>query len=540
MHTRLFNHVKNLLLPCLAFSILTGILSAILVTAFKIGAESVVNLSTFLYDAVRAKPIWIPLLILGSAILGLVASFILSFSHSCKGGGIPTSITAIRGVVSFHWLKGVFVLPFSSLLTFFCGIPLGTEGPCVQMGTAVGDGVVRCFGSKKQKCWRRYIMTGGASAGFSIATASPISAIIFSMEEIHKHFSPMLLTVASISVISAQITAQTLALFEIGSVGLFQISEYNALDPKLLFAPLLVGLICGSSSILFTRFYYFVDQLMRTILKKLSRRILFPILFASIALVGFFLSSALGSGHGLIEQLFESQIIWYLLILIFLVRMVIMMISNTAGVTGGIFLPTLTFGAIIGSLCADAMIALGWIDPEHYIVIVILGVTSFLSATSRIPVTACVFAVEALGGINNILPIVIAATVALLTVELSGLEDFSDTVIKSRIHSISQGKKPTVIQVPLTVNQDSFVVGKELRDILWPNSCAIVSFERAPDNRGKVGITEGDVIVVHYETYDPAVTAEEFQDLVGNQPTQIRRLMDPRSEESDLIENFQQ
>lgn len=534
MHNRLYYHIKNLLLPCLVFSTVTGILSAILVTAFKMAVENVIHLSVRLYSTVRENPIWIPLLVFGAALLGLAASVILSRSRSCRGGGIPTSVTAIRGIVSFRWIASIFILPFSALLTFLGGIPLGTEGPCVQMGTAVGDGTVKCLGSEKQKGWRRYIMTGGASAGFSIATASPISSIIFSMEELHKHFSPLLLTVASISVISAQITAQILALFGIGSVGLFQISALKAIDPKLLFAPLLVGLICGGCSILFTRFYHLIDRLMRTILKKCSIKTVFPVLFACVSAVGFFLSDALGTGHGLTEQILQTQMIWYLLILIFLIRMVIMMISNTAGVTGGVFLPTLAFGAIVGSLCATGMIALGWIGPDYYILIVVLGITSFLGATSRIPITACVFAIEALGGINNVLPIIIATTVALITVELSGLEDFTDTIIDSKISSISKGKTPTVIEVPLTVKQDSFAVGKELRDILWPNACVIVSFERASKNRGNVGIAEGDVISVHYKTYHPAATAEELKALVGEQSEQIERMMNPCLESSPV------
>ena len=45
--------------------------------------------------------------------------------------------------------KTVFILPFSALLTFLCGIPLGTEGPAVQMGTAVGKGTVRIFAKKQ-------------------------------------------------------------------------------------------------------------------------------------------------------------------------------------------------------------------------------------------------------------------------------------------------------------------------------------------------------------------------------------------------------
>ncbi len=530
MHPHFHNHIKNLILPCLAFSALTGFLSAILITAFKMAVELVVEQSTHLYHTVRNNPIFLPLFVLGAALLGLGASWILSRSRSCRGSGIPTSVTAIRGIVSFRWVAGIFILPVSALITFLCGIPLGTEGPCIQMGTAVGDSVISTLGSKKQKGWRRYIMTGGACAGFSIATASPITAIIFSMEELHKHFSPLLLTVASLSVISAQITAQFLSLLGIGSAGLFEIAPLKAIEPKLIFVPLLVGLACGVCSVLFTYLYRLIDRGVRSVLGKLPMGIVFPILFAAIAVVGFFFADALGTGHGLVERLLGTQTLWYLLLLTFLIRMAIMMISNTAGVTGGIFLPTIAFGAIIGSLLASGLIALGWIAPEHCTLVVVLGITSFLGATSRIPITACVFAMEALGGIHNVLALIIAITVSLLTVELSRLEDFTDTMIKSKINAIHQGQKPTVIEVPLTVSSESFVVGKEMRDILWPNDCAIVSLDRAPENRGNTEIGEGDVITVHYKTYHPDVVSEEFRILVGEQTEEIKRIMNPSAE----------
>ena len=162
----------------------TGFFAAIIITVFKILAEWTIHLSSSVYSAARANPMLLPALVVGAAAIGFAASFILSLSHSCRGGGIPTSISAIRGIVSFRWLKSLLLLPISALLTFLAGLPLGTEGPCVQMGAAVGDGVSKTLGKDKHKGWRRYIMTGGASAGFSIATASPISAIIFAMEEI--------------------------------------------------------------------------------------------------------------------------------------------------------------------------------------------------------------------------------------------------------------------------------------------------------------------------------------------------------------------
>lgn len=503
-----FRDIKGIL-PFLVFSVITGFFSAVIGTAFKLGAEGVIHLSGAIYDAVRQFPVWIPVLVIGAAILGLLASFVVSLAQSCKGGGIPSSVAAVRGITRFPWLPSVLVLPFSALLTFLGGLPLGTEGPCVQMGTAIGDGVIAC--SKKHKAWRRYVMTSGASAGFSIATASPVSAIVFSVEELHKKFSPLLLAGVSVAVMTAQITAELFALLGIGSGKLFHFPELSTLSAELFFAPLAVGILCGLGSVVFTHVYYKVEKAVRTTLQKVSIHMAFPILFACAAIIGIFLPDTLGTGHGLVDKIFLSPSTWYLLILVFLIRAVTMMVANTAGTTGGVFLPTLAFGAILGALSAQGLITMGWLEPQHYGLMVILGISAFLGATSRIPLTACVFAMEALGGIHNALVIVIATTIAFLIAKLSGIEDFTDAVIEAKEHALKKGKEPTVATISLTVNERSLVLGKEQRDILWPHGCVVVSVEHAHD--GEV-FRLGDEIKLRYKTYDPAATEEELSALV--------------------------
>ena len=71
-----------------------------------------------------------------------------------------------------------------SLLSFLMGVPLGNEGPSVQIGTAVGRGTTR-IALRKRFAWDRYSMTGGACAGFAVATGAPISGILFAVEEAH-------------------------------------------------------------------------------------------------------------------------------------------------------------------------------------------------------------------------------------------------------------------------------------------------------------------------------------------------------------------
>jgi H+/Cl- antiporter ClcA len=412
------------------------------------------------------------------------------------------------------------------------GVPLGTEGPCVQMGTAIGDGVIQVVGGKKHRGWRRYMMVGGAASGFALATGSPITAIMFSMEELHKTFSPLLFSVVSVSVIVSQLISHLLSTLGMGPTALFDTSVLPALSLNLIHVPIIIGLLCGACSILYIKLYNLIDVFVRKKLKALSVKIKLPVIFALVSLVGFFFSKTLGSGHHLIEHLigahrFESEKLWYLLIGFLIIRAIFMMISNTAGVTGGIFLPTLAFGAILGTLCAELFIALNWISGEYYALLVIIGMVSFLGSSMRIPVTACLFAFEALSGFNNILLLIAAVTVAFIMVEVSGLSDFTSTVIKSRANAIHKGKMPHVIEVPLTVYKGSFVIDKDIRDILWPASCTMLSIERGPNKTNKIGIAEGDILTVHYTTYDPVATANEFEVLVGDQCEEIDKIMRP-------------
>jgi hypothetical protein len=86
---------------------------------------------------------------------------------------------------------------------------------------------------------------------------------------------------------------------------------------------------------------------------------------------------------------------------------------------------------------------------------------------------------------------------------------------------------PHVIEVPLTVRKGSFVIDKDIRDVLWPASCTLLSIERGPNKTNKIGIAEGDILTVHYTTYDPAATATEFEVLVGDQSEEIDKIMRP-------------
>ncbi len=528
-------YIKDLLVPCFIFSAITGVATALLVFIFKLLASFVISASVNAYSYVRAHIALLPVLVSVAALIGLISALILKRASGCRGGGIPTAVAALRGLIPMEWIKSAFVLPLCALMSFLCGVPLGNEGPCVQMGTALGEGTVRTFG-KRNKAWRRYIMTGGACAGFSAATGAPVTGILFAVEEAHRRFSPMLFMAASVAVVASHATLSLLGAITGIETSMFHFTVSTALPLKYIWAAVLVGFVCGICALFFTRAYRACAGLVKRTLSRVPLAVKFIAIFVTVAVVGFFSADCIGSGHSLIDVLIDGGGVWYLLIICFAIRALLLMLANNVGVTGGLFIPTLAFGAILGALCGKAMTAIGIMGDQYYPILVVVGMSAFLGASSRTPITACVFALEALCDAANILPVAIGVTVAFLVIETVGIESFNDTVIESKAQAHHAGKTAQIFDVYLTVKPRAFVIEKEIRDILWPPTCAVLSVDRSDNATSSVGLSEGDVLHVHYQTFEPHGTFEELEALVGRQDESVRVRVHEGSEKHQVPE----
>ena len=232
--------IKIKLIPYILFPMMIGIFTGVLIFLFKIGASAVMRDSERIYAFVRQDPRYLPLLILGAAVLGLLSALILTVAKECRGGGIPTAVASIRGLIPMKWVQSIFALCASALITYFVGVPLGNEGPSVQMGAAVGKGNSRLL-KKNRPAWERYFMTGGACAGFAIATGAPLSGILFALEEAHRRFSTTLFSVASVAVLFGTVTYRYLAFFFHVDVRFMDLVISDVLPMRYLWAAITVG-----------------------------------------------------------------------------------------------------------------------------------------------------------------------------------------------------------------------------------------------------------------------------------------------------------
>ena len=517
-----FIYLKNILLPCLIFSLITGVLTGGFVVCFKVAANKIIAFSSSLYAMLREHLYFLPLAFAVVLLFAIALHFLQKHAPDSKGGGIPNAIAYLRGLVTFKWLRTLIGVILSSLTTFFIGTPLGNEGPCVIIGTTLGRGVINTFG-KKHREWDRYIMTGGACAGFSTATGAPISGIIFALEEAHHKLSPMILMVAGSTVCFAFITAQWLShLFGIDTA-LFPHLAPIAIHFSEAWIPLIIGIASGFFAILYIKYF---NSLRKFVNKRVTGKLRVAssaIIFSLTIIVGLFSANSISTGHHLIEELLSPNSFSILLLAsIIILRALLGSSASSVGITGGTFIPTLAFGALLSSIIAKALIHLGLIDQTYYQVIVLLGMTACFSGMTQTPLTAILFAFEALSLTSNLLSVAIVAILPYIISEIFCPHSVNDEIMEIRVEAEHEGKTPILIDALLTVKEKSFAVGKQIRDVLWPNNLFVLSLKRSSDRphidgHGEKNMYPGDVLHVRYSTYDKELTNKELTAILGEQ-----------------------
>lgn len=194
--------IKNSLktvVPCVTYGTFCGALTGAVVFCFKLAAKYLEEISRFVYSLPSKNSLFILAIFAGLVILALSEFLLHKKLPEVRGGGIPRTEGILRGMLSFKGLRTLVGTAFGSFVSFFAGLPLGSEGPAVLIGTSVGG---LCIGKRSShSAWQRYVMSGGAGAGFAVATGAPISGMLFVVEEVHKKFAPTLILIVSVSVI---------------------------------------------------------------------------------------------------------------------------------------------------------------------------------------------------------------------------------------------------------------------------------------------------------------------------------------------------
>ena len=514
------NNKRNLVnfFPCLIYSIVCGVVSGAVIFFFKFLASRAEKLSRQIYGAAKGS-----VLLVGAVFLSLIALAIIMICiqkriPESKGGGIPRSEGVLRGLLSFKWLRTFIGTVSGSMISFFSGLPLGCEGPAVLIGTSIGGMCVSK--SKNRSAWRRYIMTGGAGAGFSVATGAPLSGVLFALEEIHKRFTPMLIMIVSICVVSATSVNRVLcSIFDI-SHSMFHVEPLKSFSLNNIPALILFGFCIALAVAMYDGSIALLTNFTSKYKSRLTSKAKIIAVFVLTGILGFLFADSIYNGHHVIDELLEGHLSLWLVVAILAVRFIMMLLCTDSGVTGGTFIPTLAIGALFAALISRLIIAVG-ISEDLLPTLILLGMCAFIGGTLRAPLTACVLFVELTGQITDIFFIVLVIFTVNTFTEIIHLTPFYDTALENMVEAQNEGKTYQMAHFSAHIAPDAFVIGKTVHDVMWPTSTVVLSIKRADEdkddmeNSGEKRIAIGDTLVLRSLYFNEEEILAELHDLFG-------------------------
>ncbi len=121
----------------------------------------------------------------------------------------------------------------------------------------------------------------------------------------------------------------------------------------------------------------------------------------SFGIIGLYFPDLLGTGGSLTNRIVTNEFSLQPLILLFLMRFVLSILSYNAGTPGGIFAPLLLLGAMLGTIFWKTTAAYQHFDITIFFV---LGMGGLFSAIVRSPLTGIVLILEMTNQFYLLLP----------------------------------------------------------------------------------------------------------------------------------------
>lgn len=385
--------------PLAMMSVLNGAVIGAVVCLYGLAANLLVHSSQGIYVYVREHAYYIPLFFIGLIALALIMTALLKKTPTCKGSGIPRVEGVLRNILTFKWLRTLITTVLATMCTYFGGLSLGSEGPSVQIGACIAQGSTRF--KKAPKEWHKHVLTGGASAGLATAFNAPLTGIVFAVEEVHKQFAPMLLISSAITVIAANIVSVNIMRALKLDPLLFDFGALPDVPMKFIWALFLLGLVIGMCALVFNKLIFKANKYSNKLRKiPLSVKLIGAFLLSGA--IGLIMIDTVGGGHSLIEKIAATDYSTKTMILLFVVKLFLIILCFSSGATGGLFIPMLTLGALIGGITASLLTLIG-LEPQYFTTVVVIAMTAFFGASVRAPLTAIILIVEVTGQLSGFL-----------------------------------------------------------------------------------------------------------------------------------------
>src|SRR5271169_5710012 len=384
----------------LVLALVIGALTGLVVVAFILLTE---RMGLRLYPAGGAP--WRRLLfpVVGSLGIGYL---LFRYFPNARGSGVPQTKAALyarEGRITLRTVLGKF---FCTSATLASGIPLGREGPSVQVGAGIASVLGRLLGLRTEQV--KKLIPVGAAAAIAAAFNTPLAAVLFSLEEITGDlYAPVMG-----AVVLASATAWMVLRMLLGDHPLFKVPQYQLGRPMELAVYAVLGVAGGVVSAAFTRLLLGIRA---RFLRFPKRTAWFqPVVGGlTVGLMGWFVPQVLGVGYGYVGEALNGRMAFQLMALLVVLKLLAVTISYASGNAGGIFGPSLFIGAMLGGTVgtvAHHFFPAYTATPGAY---ALVGMGAVFAGVVRAPMTSVLMIFEMTQDYAVIVPLMIANLVSL-------------------------------------------------------------------------------------------------------------------------------
>ena len=336
--------------------------------------------------------------IVGSLAMGYL---LFRFFPDARGSGVPQTKAALfarGGRISFATVFGKF---FCTSATLASGIPLGREGPAVQVGAGIASLLGQKLGLRPEKI--KALIPIGAAAAIAAAFNTPLAAVLFSLEEVMGDMHAPVLG----SVVLASATSWGVLRLLLGNDPLFKVPQYQLVHPAEFGIYALLGVAGGIVSVAFTRLLLW----MRARFLRFPRKTVWfqPVAGGlMVGIMGWFVPQIMGVGYKYVGDVLNGNMALKLMLLLLVLKLVVVATSYASGNAGGIFGPSLFLGAMLGG--AIGSIAQHFLpglvaSPGAY---ALVGMGTAFAGVVRAPMTSVLMIFETTRDYAVIVPLMIS------------------------------------------------------------------------------------------------------------------------------------
>lgn len=383
----------------LVLTLVIGVVTGLAVVAFIVVTE---RLGMRLYPVGSAawRRVLIP--VLGSIGMGYL---LYRYFPDARGSGVPQTKAALfarGGRITLGTVLGKF---FCTAATLASGIPLGREGPSVQVGGGIASVLGRYLGLSSERV--KALLPVGASAAIAAAFNTPLAAVVFSLEEITGDLHAPILG----SVVLASATSWVVLRVLLGNHPLFQVPQYTLVHPLEFGIYAMLGVAGGLVSVGFTKLLlktreWFLSLPKKTVwLQPAAGGVL-------VGVMALFVPQVLGVGYGYVGDALNGRMTLEIMALLVVLKLFAVTTSYGSGNAGGIFGPSLFIGAMLGGTIGGIAHHL---LPQHTATAgayALVGMGTLFAGIIRAPMTSVLMIFETTQDYAVIVPLMISNLVS--------------------------------------------------------------------------------------------------------------------------------